>query len=81
MRYNVIKNDVKMTEELKGLVNDFGGGRKKQSEKSQLYYDLTKNVLDKFHNKSYFEIEQFAEYLKEVTKRISTFSLTGRENN
>lgn len=68
-----------MTEDLHNLVADFGGGRKKQSEKSQLYYNLARNVLSTLEYKSYSEVENFTEYLIEVAKRVSVVNVTGRE--
>lgn len=68
-----------MTENLNDLIADFGGGRKKQSEKSQLYYDLARNVLSTLEQKSYLEVENFTEYLIEVAKRVSVVNVTGRE--
>ena len=68
-----------MTKELKELVNDFGGGREKQNEKSQLFYNIATEVLWKINGKSYAEVEQFTEYLKEVAKRISSVNILGKE--
>jgi hypothetical protein len=70
-----------MNKELKDLINDFGGGRKKQTEKSQLFYYLASEVLDKLNNKTYFEVEQFSEYLKEIAKRMSCVNVMGKELN
>lgn len=69
-----------MTEELQNLINDFGGGRKKQTEKSQIYYDLASEILWKLNDKPYTEIEQFTEYLKEIAKRISVVNILGKES-
>ena len=69
-----------MTVELNQLVNDFGGGREKQTKKSQLYYDTASEVLWKFNSKPYSEIEQFTEYLKEISKSLSNLNILGRED-
>ena len=58
-----------MTEKLKELVADFGGGRKKMNDESQLYYNTAKDVITKFWGLSAYDIEIFAEYLKLVTKK------------
>lgn len=67
-----------MTDELNKLVNDFGGGRQKQTEKSQLFYDLANEVFWKLNGKPHFEVEQFSEYLKEVSKRVSSVNIVGK---
>lgn len=69
----------KMTTELETLVNDFGGGREKQTKKSQLFYDLASEVLWKLNGKPHFEVEQFSNYLKEISKRVSCVNILGKE--
>lgn len=68
-----------MTEELKKLVDDFGTGRKKQTEKSQIFYDLANEVLFKLNQQPYIQIELFSSYLKEVAKRNACVNIIGRE--
>ena len=68
-----------MTDELKDLADDFGGGREKQTEKSQLFYDLANEVLWKLNDKPYSITEEFTEYLKAVAKKISVVNIMGRE--
>jgi hypothetical protein len=68
-----------MTEELNKLVEDFGGGRQKQTKKSQLFYDLASEVLLKLNSKPYTEVEQFSNYLKEIAKRVSSVNIIGKE--
>jgi len=68
-----------MTEELSNLISDFGGGRKKETEKSQRFYDLANIVLQKQHGESYKEIELFCEYLKEISKSLSSVNIVGIE--
>lgn len=67
-----------MTEELKDLVADYGGGREKKSEKSQLFYDLTNQVLWELKDKAYIDVEEFSEYLKEIAKRRSEVNVFGK---
>ena len=68
-----------MKKELQNLINDFGGGRKKESEKSQLFYDIANEVLWKLNERPYSDVEQFTKYLKEVTKKISSVNILGKE--
>lgn len=68
-----------MDQELKSLISDYGGGRKKTTEKSQLFNDLAKEVLFNFNDKSYREVELFCEYLKEVSKSTSMYKHYGIE--
>jgi len=68
-----------MTEELHKLLEDFGGGRQKQTEKSQLFYDLASGVLLELNGKPYSVVEQFSNYLKEVAKRVSSVNIIGKE--
>ena len=68
-----------MTDNLKDLIDDFGGGREKQTEKSQLFYELANEVLWGLKDKAYMDIEDFTEYLKAVAKRISVINVMGRE--
>ena len=68
-----------MTKELNELINDFGGGRQKQTEKSQIFYDLANQVLRKLNSKPYTEVEQFSDYLKEIAKRVSVVNVIGKE--
>lgn len=67
-----------MTDELKNLIADFGGGREKQTEKSQLFYNLANHVLWKLNDKPYSITEEFSEYLKEIAKKISVVNMIGR---
>ena len=67
-----------MTDELKELIYDYGGGREKKSEKSQLFYDLTNEVLNELDDKSYIYVEEFSEYLKEIAKRRSVVNSFGK---
>ena len=55
-----------MKKELQNLIDDFGGGRKKESEKSQLFYNIATEVLWKLNEKPYSDVEQFTKYLKEA---------------
>jgi esterase/lipase len=80
-RKDVVKRQLKMTTELENLINDFGGGREKQTKKSQLFYNLASEVLWKLNSKPYTEVEQFSEYLKEIAKRISCVNVMGKETN
>ena len=64
---------------LKILLDDFGGGRKKQTEESQIFYDLAHVVLTKLNNQSFLKIEEFTEYLKEIAKRNACVNIFGRE--
>ena len=68
-----------MKKELQNLIDDFGGGRKKESEKSQLFYDIANEVLWKLNERPYSDVEQFTKYLKEVTKKISSVNILGKE--
>ena len=68
-----------MNQELESLMSDYGGGRKKATEKSQLFNDLAKEVLFNFNDKSYREIELFCEYLKQVSKLTSVYKHYGIE--
>lgn len=68
-----------MKKELEELVNDFGGGREKRTEKSQLFYDLTHSILHKLNGQPYIQVELFIDYLKEVTKRNACVNIFGRE--
>ena len=67
-----------MTEELKELICDYGGGREKKSEKSQLFYDLANQVLWELKDKAYIDVEEFSEYLKEIAKRRSEVNVFGK---
>ena len=67
-----------MTDELKELIYDYGGGREKKSEKSQLFYDLTNEVLNELDDKAYIYVEEFSEYLKEIAKRRSVVNSFGK---
>lgn len=65
--------------ELKELVDDFFcGGRKKSNEESQELYDLAQHVLQKLNGKSYYRVELFSEYLKEVSKDLSRVDIVGK---
>lgn len=68
-----------MNNELKKLIADFGGGREKQTEKSQLFYDLASDVLWKLNDKPYSIVEEFSKYLKEIAKKISVVNTMGKE--
>jgi len=68
-----------MTQELELLISDYGGGRKKSTEKSQLFNDIAQEVLFNFNNKSYKEVELFCEYLKEISKLTSIYKHYGIE--
>ena len=68
-----------MKKELQNLIDDFGGGRKKESEKSQLFYNIATEVLWKLNEKPYSDVEQFTKYLKEVAKKISSVNIIGKE--
>ncbi|WP_445908807.1 hypothetical protein [Yeosuana sp.] len=67
-----------MTNELKELISDYGGGRQKNSEKSQLFYELTNEVLSEFNDNAYILVEEFSEYLKEIAKRRSVVNSFGK---
>lgn len=73
------KNILEMNNELKKLIADFGGGREKQTEKSQLFYDLASDVLWKLNDKPYSTVGEFSKYLKEIAKKISVVNIMGRE--
>ena len=68
-----------MTDELKNLIADFGGGREKQNEKSQLFYDLASDILWKLNDKPYSTVREFSKYLREIAKKISIVNTMGRE--
>ena len=68
-----------MHKELETLLNDFGGGRQKQTEKSQLFYDLANVVLNRLNQKPYIQIQLFTEYLKEIAKRNACVNILGKE--
>ena len=45
-----------------------------------MFYDCAKQVLINFHDKSYYELEQFCDYLKGVGKRMSVYKHWGVED-
>lgn len=70
-----------MKNKLKHLVDDYGGGREKTNETSQMFYDTVKPILRAFNDRPYLEIELFAKYLKEVAKRTCGQRYYGMENS
>ncbi|SHF02614.1 hypothetical protein SAMN05444278_1195 [Psychroflexus salarius] len=64
---------------LQDLVNDFKGGRKERSEKSEKFRKLSFKIMQEFHNQPFCEIELFANYLKEVSKKMSVVFSSGIE--
>lgn len=56
---------------LEELINDFGGGRKKENKTSQKFYDLTNKLIPEFTGSTFYEIEMFTEYFKTIAKKLS----------